>query len=447
MERVEHRLAAGQRTLWLLHSMSPQGSAYNASGAGRFVPGPDPVALARAVRALTVRHDMLRSRFVERQGRVVRIVGPVQPHGQPLQVVDLGAVDDASARRELLAAARRPYDLSRDGAFRAVLLRRRSDAVLLLGTHHIASDATSNWLIWRDFIDAYRAFGSGLEPAWLPVHTGYHDYVAREEDLLASPRGARMQEYWRTITDGACEVQLPLDRPRPATPAYHGQTLTRRLPDQLTRAVREAAARAGVSTFALLMGAFQVLLHRYSGQRDFSLVCPASTRRRSSAQLVGYFVNPLTLRVRIDAATTVAQLVEEAATQLRQGLARIACPYERGPFRVAITLVPTERFGGPMQDAYDHGVDVAGRNLSHVEVPQLEGQCDLSVEILEGSDYLTVAFRYDADLFEPVTIDRMLTHYLTLIGSVAREPSCRVEQVPMVEADERAHLLSLGGAG
>ncbi|MBT0770103.1 hypothetical protein KIH74_14280 [Kineosporia sp. J2-2] len=445
-EPVEHALSQGQRSLWLLHTMAPGSSAYNAGGAGRFRPGPDLPVLTRAVRAVVRRHDMLRSVFVENDGVVRRIVRDEREHAR-LRVVDLGDADDGELHRAVTAASREPYDLSGRGAFRAVLLRRPHDAVLLLGTHHIASDATSQWLIWRDLMDAYEAYaGSGRGPLWYPAHTGYHDHVAREEDLVASPRGARMREYWRSVTDGADAVQLPLDRPRPAAPSYHGRTVARRVPAPLTRAVREAAARAGVSPFAHLIGAFQVLLHRYTGQHDFTLVCPASTRRRQSAEVVGYFVNPITVRARFGPATPVTEVIAEAAGQLRGGMARAACPYEHGAFRVSMTMVPADRLGGRMQQVYDHEVEVGGRLLSYFEVPHLEGQCDLSVEVTEGADTLTVAFRYDTDLFEPATIEAMLGHFLTLTEDAARRPHEPAGRLAMVAADERERLLALGGA-
>nr|WP_269329163.1 condensation domain-containing protein [Kineosporia babensis] len=439
-------MTVGQQKLWLLHSMVPHSSAYNTGGACRFSPGPDLPVLEKAVRAVARRHDMLRSRFVERDGQVVRTVVPAGPEHSPLRVVDLGDADESELLRAATAASRQPYDLSNDGPFRAVLLGRPDDAVLLLGTHHIASDATSQWLIWRDLMDAYEAYATGRGPAWMPAHTGYHDHVAREEDLLASARGTRMREYWRQVTDGAAEVRLPLDQPRPNTPSFRGQTATRQMPESLTRTVRQTAAQAGVSSFALLMGAFQMLLHRYTGQRDFSLVCPASTRRHGSAEVVGYFVNPITLRARIGESATVAEVVQEAAVQLRNGMARAACPYEHGAFRVAMTMVPADRLGGRMQQLYDHGVDLAGRRLTYFDVPHMEGQCDLSAEITEGADRFTVAFRYDTDLFEPGTIERMLEQYLTLTEHAARGPQGQADRVPMVEADERMRLLALGGA-
>nr|WP_269810487.1 condensation domain-containing protein [Kineosporia rhizophila] len=435
-------MAVGQQALWLLHSMAPHSSAYNAGGAGLFRPGPDLPVLHKAVAAVVRRHDMLRSRFVERDGQVVRVVPRGLTQTSVLRVENLGDADDGELRRAVTAASRQPYDLGKEGPFRAVLIHRPHDAVLLLGTHHIASDATSQWLIWRDLMDAYEAYAGGRGPAWMPTHTGYHDHVAREEDLMASPRGARMREYWRGITDGAAQVQLPLDRPRPATPSYRGQTVARRMP---ARAVRESAARQGVSPFALMLGSFQMLLHRYTGQRDFSLVCPASTRRRNSAEVVGYFVNPITVRVRFDENTTVADIIDGAGDQLRNGMARAACPYEHGAYRVSMTMVPADRLGGRMQQVYDHEIELAGRRLSYFEVPHLEGQCDLSAEITEGADDFTVAFRYDSDLFEPATVERMLEQYLTLTGNAARRPDGPADRVPMVEADERMRLLALGG--
>ncbi|GAA4707697.1 condensation domain-containing protein [Phytohabitans rumicis] len=446
-------LSVGQESLWLLHKLAPDSAAYNLAGGARMTPAPDVPTLARAVRALSARHDGLRSTFAEVDGHPRRVVrGPERNH---LDVRDVPDADDERLWELVLEVTREPFALSGPAPatpLRAVLLRRREDAVFLMVTHHIVTDATSQWVLWRDLIAAYRGFAEGTEPDWPPLRAGYDDHVAREARLLDSPSGHRMAEHWRTVCAGATAAELPTDRPRPPFPSFSGASVARRLPDELAEGVRATAARIGVSPFAFLLGAFQGLLYRHTGQSDFTVGCPASTRRAAARDVVGYYVNPILLRSGFARHTTFADAAVAANHQVRQGMASAAYPYPlvareaAAPlFRIAATMVTADRFGPELERAVAGEVmHVSGVKMAYQQIPHMEGQCDLTVEFTQDASALVVVFRYDTDLFEPSTMDRLLDHFTRLVEAGVADPLTKVTRAPLVSAVERQRLLAMG---
>ncbi|MFC0528348.1 condensation domain-containing protein [Phytohabitans kaempferiae] len=450
-------LSVGQESLWLLHKLAPDSAAYNLAGGARMAPAPDVPVLARAVRALSARHDGLRSVFVEADGRPRRAVLP--PEANTLDVRDVPEVDDERLWELVLEVTREPFALTGTRAgdgpatpFRAVLLRRREDAVFLMVTHHLVTDATSQWLLWRDLIAAYEAYATGAEPDMAPVRASYDDHVAREARLLDSPSGQRMAGHWREVRAGSVAAELPTDRPRPPFQSFQGASVASRLPDEVAEGVRATAARVGVSPFAFLLGTFQGLLYRHTGQPDFTVGCPASTRRAAAREVVGYYVNPILLRARFARATTFADAAVAANHQVRQGMASAAYPYPlvareaAGPlFRISVTMVAADRFGATLERAVAGEVmHVAGVKMSYMELPHMEGQCDLTVEFTQDASALLVVFRYDTDLFERATVDRLLEHFVRLVEAGVTDPLTKIAKAPLVSAAERQRLLAMG---
>ncbi|RSN29157.1 hypothetical protein DMC61_21900 [Amycolatopsis sp. WAC 04169] len=449
MEQDVRALSLGQQSLWLFHNLVPESTAYNEASAASFSPWPDIPTLERAVSAVADRHELLRSKFTELEGRPVRIVCAADL--VRLEVRWLPDGEDARAAARAVAA--RPFALTDTGAFRVVLLLREHEAVLVVVIHHIASDALSQRLVWRDLIEAYRASRLDVEPDWPALSGRFDDYVAKERALLDSPRGIELRRYWEKICDGAEAAVLPTDRPRPTRPAFAGATHRATLPEELVRLVHTAAGGLGATPFAVLLGVFQALIFRYTGQHDFTVGCPASVRRtRSLREVVGLLVNPIVLRAGFGGATTFAETIAEAGGQLGAATFRAGYPFallaaDRAAddplFRIAITMVKPQH-DDRLPAIAGGRINVAGHLLERVDLPHLEGQFDLSLEITHSPGSLTTEFRYDVELFEPATIERLAGHFLRLISVACAEPDSVVAKAPMIDHAEQRRLLALG---
>lgn len=443
-------LSAGQESLWLLYQLAPDSAAYNDVGAVWMSPAPDAPALERALRETVRRHDLMRSVFVEEDGLPQRRVR--EPETVRLDVRDTPDLDEATLERVVAAEAKLPFDLTGDGPLRVVLFRRNDDAVLLVAAHHIATDATSQAVLWRDLFTAYEAVVAGSDPKWTALRWSYDDHVARERELLGSPRRAELEAHWRDVCASGVAAELLTDRPRTATRSFAGASTTRRLPDDLVRRLRHTAACAGLTPFAYLLGAFQVLLYRRTGQADFRIGCPMSVRRTLKMRdLVGYFVNPVVLRSRFTAGTTMADAVASAAEQIKQASAHATYPLallstgSEPLFRIAFTMVSTAAVS-PLTEALGSGEEVEhnGFRVRLLDLPNLEGQFDLNVEITHRRDAITAVFRYDADLFDAATVDRLVDTYLRLVEASVSSPGVAVRRLSLVDKAELRGLTAIG---
>src|SRR5215203_2070576 len=315
----EHPLSWNQRSLWFLHRLAPESSAYNLAGAAR-LGLVSSEALGRALQGLVDRHPMLRATFADTP------VGPVQRVAERaaagFETVDATGWSDAEVHARLHAEAFRPFDLAAGPLLRAVLLRRGGEAFLALAVHHVAADFWSMAVLAREL----GALMAGEAPP--PPPALYTDFARRQEQMLESPSGERLWEHWRERLAGTPQLDLPTDRPRRPVQTLRGGSRT--LPPSWERAeaVHRLAASHGCTPFVALLAAWQAVLSRWSGQEEFLTGAPMAGRSaREWGEVVGYFVNLVPLRADLSGDPGVRELMARTRGTVLDALAHQDLPF------------------------------------------------------------------------------------------------------------------------
>ena len=209
---------------------------------------------------------------------------------------------------------RRPFDLANGPVMRVSLFSRdRDDHVLSIAIHHIAADAWSLWRMIEELRALYQAETRGaLADLPLPAYE-YRDKVKDEERFVQSPAGDAAWRYWQHELAGELPLlSLPTDKPRPAVQTLNGASIPFSVTVEESASLNEIARQEGTTLYTLLVAAYQTLLHRYTGQDDIIVGCPAAGRNRpEAAETVGYFVNPIVVRARLDANQSFRKLLQD----------------------------------------------------------------------------------------------------------------------------------------
>ncbi|HEX8318267.1 condensation domain-containing protein, partial [Longimicrobium sp.] len=294
-------LSFAQERLWFIDRLEPGSAAYNIPAAARLAGALDGAALERALGEIVRRHEVLRTVFAEVDGSPVQVVQPFG--GFHLPVEDLSGLGDADREaavgRWVRQEAARPFDLAAGPLFRAALLRLGDeDHVLLLAMHHIVSDGWSMGVLFREFSALYAAYREGRESPLPELAVQYADYAVWQREQVEGETLERQLAYWRVRLAGAPELlELPTDRPRPPVQTYRGATVPVELSAELLERLQALGRSEGATLYMVVLGAFQVLLSKYSGSEDVVVGSPIAGRTRKEVEeLIGFFVNTLVLR-------------------------------------------------------------------------------------------------------------------------------------------------------
>ncbi|WP_437981550.1 amino acid adenylation domain-containing protein [Sorangium sp. So ce117] len=447
--RSRFPLSFAQQRLWFLYRYAPDSPAYNLHGAARLRGSLDAAALERAIALLVERHEILRTRFGEDAEEAYQEVLP--PSGVAVAVTDLSSMDPAARERELALRcaeiAHAPFVLERGDLLRTALFRLTAEEhVLLMATHHIASDHWSWGVLLRDLAALYNELVAGRAPRLAELPVRYGDHAVWQRSQWSQERLQRALAYWKERLRGApALLELPLDRPRPASQAHRGAKASLALSPRLSAAVKALCQREGVTLFMALLAAYQILLCRVTQKLDVVVGSPVAGRtRREIEPLAGMFVNNLALRADLSDDPSFVELLRRTKRGVLDAFA-----HDDLPFELLVEALQPERSTSHaalfqtlfiLQTAAADLPAFTGLTLEPIEVPVTTSKFDWTVEAWDRPQGLRLDLEYDTDLFRGDTAERMLRSYEALLRAAAARPDTRVLHLPVVHEDDALRL-------
>jgi amino acid adenylation domain-containing protein len=293
--------------------------------------------------------------------------------------------------------------------------------------------------------------------------------VRWQAEMLAGAEGERQWQYWRSKLSGELPVlNMATDHPRPAVQTFAGHWVPFRLSRELSGQLKNLAQARGLTLYTLLLTAYQILLHRYTGQEDILVGCPTTGRPQQIFDaMVGHFVN--TVVVRADFAND--PILEQFMEQMRQTVIE-ALDHQDYPFSLLVDRLnpqrdssrpplfqtmfvfqkPQTEFGAldVVTDFYfgEARLNIGGFEMESFPIAQQEGQFDLSIEMTGAADNLKGVLKYNQELFEAATVADMSRHFINLLQSMVAHPEQHLSELDLMdEAEQRTLLEELNDTG
>jgi len=440
-------LSYAQQRLWFLDQLEPDSASYNISWTVRLKGELDVPALQQSVNTLVARHEVLRCSFPARDGDAETIIH--DSVDVVLEQSDLPGSGDERMRAYLSKLAASPFDLSKPPLIRFFLVRlNEAEHVLLVLIHHIISDGASMRILFRELASCYDAYTNDEVPEFEALSVQYPDYAVWQRRWLEGEQLEQQMDYWLDkLKDAPPVLTLPSDRPRSAALRFRGASVVRVLPRALAEELRGLGRSCGATLFMVMFAAFDVLLERYSGQRDLVVGTPIGGRPRTSLEgLIGFFVNTAVLRVDVEEAGSFRDLVRQVRDTALEMHTNQELPFEKlvevlqperelshtPVFQVMFDLQEEPRWKLPVRN-----LEV----LPEVIFSSRTSTFDLTLSVREAENGLDAMFEYDTDLFDESTIERFALHYQNLLEAVLANPDKPLADIPMLDEAERRKLL------
>ena len=425
-------LSPNQARLWFLNRLDPTSTDYSVLLQATFRGDLDTDAFACAVDDVVERHEVLRTTYPEVDGQPVQRV-----HDAPSGIVTGKAVDTSVG-----------FDLTVDLPVRAGLVATGEQQWRLdLLIHHIATDGASLSPLARDIATAYAARTGSTARAQRPLEVQYADFARMQRALLDADGGRHdvsLTAWVEQLAGIPDELDLPADGRRPESVTRAARQLRFTVPEDVVSALQAAAGQAQASSFHAWLAALAGYLHRIGAGDDVVIGSPSAGRSDpDTAELVGFFVNTLPLRIEMADAPHLVETIERARAATLRAIEHESVPFER----IVEAMAPERRLGRhPLFQTMlsveeDSGVAIAlpGVTTERIE-PDSTGSAkvDLSFTLRpRSSGDVDGVLEYDASMFSDVAARGLVDRWTTFLAEATATPRLPLLDVPVDPAAGR----------
>jgi amino acid adenylation domain-containing protein len=420
-------LSFAQQRIWFLDQLNPGSPAYNTPSAIRLAGALNVIAMEQSLSEVVRRHEALRTTFPILKGRPFQAIAP--PPTISLPIVDLGELrnGEAEAQAQLLTKveARRSFKLSRGPLLRGTLLRLSQQLNIGLFTlHHIVSDGWSKGVLIEEVMTLHQAFTDG-KPSDMPELTlQYVDFASWQREALQGKTFEAQLAYWeKQLSDAPTRLNLTSNRPSPSVRTYRSARESFMLSQSVTQALIALSRREQVTLFMVLLAAFKVILHYYSGQCHIVVGTAIADRNRVEIErLIGCFVNLLVLHTDLSGNPTFKELLQRVREVVLGAYAHQDVPFDAlveglNPDRDT-NRTPLIQVAIVLQNNLGRALELAGLTVEDVETDTGTAKFDLVLTISEEGTELNGSLDYCTDLFDKTTVYRLITHFETMLQYV-----------------------------
>ncbi|MTH95003.1 condensation domain-containing protein, partial [Roseibium sp. RKSG952] len=444
-EDVKIPLSYQQERLWFIAQLDPDSErAYKLNYSIRLDGDLDVAALQYSWSSIIKKHDILRTRFLINEENV------------PYQYVDksnYNKIEIINIKDEGIDCSKiiesffdRKFNLEEGIVIRALLVTFSSSKnIFLFSGHHIVLDGWSIGILVNELCEKYNEFLNNKTSTTVPLSIQYGDYAIWQREIISNESLESGKHWWRSQLIGAPSIiNVPTDYRRPKTMSYEGSSVAFEIPTEILLQLRGLAKNQTATLFMVLNAAFVTLLNKIGAGSD--IVTGTAVAGRTNVEiepLIGFFVNTVALRQKIDPRWTFNRLIEETKEIVLESFSHSDIPFEVvvdavSPDR-SLSHAPIIQASLVLQNAHESSTSFTLPNISTslIETSNKTVKFELGFEFYETSEGLVGRLHYSTRLFERETAERLCRMYSNVITHAARKPNTRIYDLELIDICER----------
>ncbi len=464
-------LSFAQEALWFVDKLNPGSAGYNTLFSFRLKGKMDLSVVYRTLETLQQRHEVLRTSFVEtgesKQNNVdgneesddnVYVMAVIHEKlNLPLTEIDVSQENELHKKLDNIIekAITSPFDLAKAPLYRAILAKLdKQDYMLVLTVHHIISDGWTAGILSDEFWSIYKAYLKGREIS-LPPTLQYVDYAIAQRDYLTRDVLDKQLAYWKQQLSDISQLELPTDHTRLPKNNYQGISKTRMFSSPLSKAIRLLSMEHGITVFITMLSAMNVLMQRYSGQRDIVMGTPLVIRNTPELEkTIGLLINMVVLRMTVSDDTSLKDFFKINQKMLLEAYDNSDLPFDYlvkvlSPRRVTsvnpffqvvfsqdMTYIPA------LQHQTSDDVTLTQADTSADKHENKMTRFDIEMYLKDDGRNLGIEFICNKQLFDDNTVQNMLGHYVSLLEQFVKQPEEPISTYSLLNYESRLKILN-----
>jgi amino acid adenylation domain-containing protein len=437
-ERVDRSIALplsyAQSRLWFFDQLSPGNVTFNLVQALQIGGDLDVAVLERTCNEIVRRHEILRTAFPSVRGEARQEIAPHRPLKLTVLDLTLRANPRAEAERLIRREEQTPFNLARGPLLRISVYRLAAEEnIVVFAAHHIIFDGWSTGVFFREFGALYPAFLAGLPSPLAELQIQYADFAYWERATIQGERLQKHLDFWRReLHEPLPELELPLDRARPAVQTFRGAKHDFALSRQMTEALHKLGRANGATLFMMLLGGFHCMLYGYTGQSDIVVGTDVANRNSAATEaLIGFFINQVPIRIHLDGNREFSEVLAQVREKTLSTYPHQEMPFDRlvDGLRIKrkVSSAPVFQVKLVLENIPDATIQLPGLTVTPLEFTHVAAKLDITVLLRETADGIGGWFEYNSDLFDPATVAGMAETFQALLETIVKEPSVQLD--------------------
>ncbi|WJM63972.1 amino acid adenylation domain-containing protein [Bacillus amyloliquefaciens] len=436
-KKAHYPTSPAQQRVYFLHQMEPDQLAQNMFGQISIIGQYDEQALISSLQQVMQRHEAFRTYFDISDGEIVQKLEneiDINIHVRTMSLDEFDAYADRFVK---------PFRLEQAPLVRAELIKiDNGQAELLIDMHHIISDGYSINILTNELLALYHQ-----KP--LPdIEFEYKDFAEWQNQWLNEDAMKQQETYWlEQFQEEIPVLQLPTDGSKAAERSSDGQRVTCSLQPDVIRSLQDLAQKAGTTLYTVLLAAYKVLLHKYTGQEDIVVGTPASGRNHPDVEnIIGIFIQTIGIRTKPLANRKFTDYLEEVKRQTLDAFENQDYPFDR---LVEKLNVQRETTGKSLFNTMFVFQNIEFHEIRHDECTFKVKErnpgvslYDLMLTVEDAGQQIEMHFDFKPGQFEKDTIEQITRHYVSILKSLVKQPEMTLSSVPMLSETERYQLLT-----
>ncbi|WP_281819226.1 non-ribosomal peptide synthetase, partial [Vallitalea longa] len=426
--------SAAQKRLYTINQIEEGSLSYNIPIVKVIEGKVDKSKLENSYRKLVERHDILRTCFGIRNDELVQKVFKEIEFNMTYEELENGSIEHRI--EEFI----KPFNLDETPLLRVKLIKENeSKHYLIMDIHHIISDVTSIKIMFQELAMLYS--GIQLEE----VKKQYKDYTLKQNELLASKEIEEQERYWLNSIRGVEKLNMPLDFQRPSIQSFEGNSIDYTLDHMLTSKLMKLAKDNQVTLFMTLLGIFNILLYKYSGQKEILIGSPISGRSNSDEERsLGMFVNILVFKNEIEENITFIDFLQGVKKNALDAYSNQDYQFE---MLVDKLNIKRDLSRNPIFDIMFimRNIDTKSIGFSDIDIINYPvesniSKYDLTLSAVEENGQIFLNMEYCSKLYQKESIIRMMNHFIELMNQITGNPERTVESLTLLSDSENQFI-------
>ena len=448
------KLSSAQMRLWVLSQFEGGSEAYNIPGSTFLNQYIDVENFKKAINATIDRHEILRTVFrQDATGEVNQWVLDREELGFSIDYQDFREARNKKEKTDeyIAADSYRPFDLAKGPLLRAALLHvADKEYIFYFNMHHIISDGWSMKVLANDVFRYYESYQVGQESKIKGLRIQYKDYSTWQLALLENDAFKKHKEYWLDKLSGELPlIDLGVAKQRPKVKTYNGQRLATYLDQSTTGKLKGYVQEKGGSLFMALLASWNVLMYRYTGQRDIIIGTTVAGRNHADLEdQIGFYVNTLAFRNVVDPDESFDSFYQTLKQDTLKSYTHQMYPFIKLVEDLNLRTDPGRNAIFDVLLDFDNLGDWAdGQTLFKKDINEIvdrgyrTAKFDIEASFQDNGECLLFQITYNTDIYDYSVIEDLIVHYKQLLNALLETPKKKISTVDYLSQDERHKLL------